>query len=94
MCNIKYEKVFKKREKEIKNIKIYTSSPFLKGYVQSFANKQKVPLKRSPRSVYATEIPLLPASHTASRNTQLTEPYNICVNSAEPYCTTQITNPM
>jgi len=30
--------VFKKRERKIKNIRIYTSSPFLKGYVQSFAN--------------------------------------------------------
>jgi len=31
-------KTIKKREEEIKNIKIYPGSPFLKGYVQSFAN--------------------------------------------------------
>jgi len=31
-------KMVKKREEEIKNTKIYTGSPFLKGYVQSFAN--------------------------------------------------------
>jgi len=31
-----------------KNTKIYTGSPFLKDYIQSFANKQRVPLKRSP----------------------------------------------
>jgi len=30
--------VFKKRERKIKNTKIYTGSPFLKGHVQSFAN--------------------------------------------------------
>jgi len=36
--------VFKKREREIKNTDIYTGSPFLKGYIQSFANKQRVPL--------------------------------------------------
>jgi len=31
-------KKIKKREEKIKNTKIYPSSPFLKGYVQSFAN--------------------------------------------------------
>jgi len=31
-------KKIKKREEEIKNTKIYLGSPFLKGYVQSFAN--------------------------------------------------------
>jgi len=31
-------KMIKKREKEIKNTKIYPGSPFLKGYLQSFAN--------------------------------------------------------
>jgi len=40
-------KVIKKREREIKNTKIYTGSPFLKGYGQSFVNKQIIPLKRS-----------------------------------------------
>jgi len=49
-CDNKYDKAFKKREREIKNTKIYTGSPFLKDYVQSFANKQRVTLKRSPRS--------------------------------------------
>jgi len=31
-------KTIKKREEEIKNTKNYPGSPFLKGYVQSFAN--------------------------------------------------------
>ena len=39
-------KAFKKREREIKNTKIYTGSPFLKDYVQSFANKQRVSLRK------------------------------------------------
>jgi len=38
-----------------KNTKIYTGSPFLKDYIHSFVNKQRVPLKRSPRSVYTKQ---------------------------------------
>jgi len=30
--------VFKKRERKIKNTRFYLGSPFLKGYVESFAN--------------------------------------------------------
>ena len=44
--NNKYNKVFKKRERDIKNTKIYTGSPFLKDYVQSFANQQIIPLTK------------------------------------------------
>jgi len=32
------DKKIKKREEEIKNTKNYAGSPFIKGYVQSFAN--------------------------------------------------------
>jgi len=39
--------VFKKRERKFKNIRFYLGSPFLKGYVQSFANQQGFPLKIS-----------------------------------------------
>jgi len=39
-----YDQAFKKRERTIKNTRFYTGSPFLKGYVQSFVNQQRIPL--------------------------------------------------
>ena len=59
------------REREIKNTKIYTSSPFLNGYVQSFANKKWFSLKRSPRSIQYNIITLAPSKtplHPATHN--------------------------
>jgi len=55
---------FKKREIENKNTKIYTGSPFHKGYVQSFANLQRVPLNRSPSSVQYNTNTLAPSKST------------------------------
>jgi len=52
------------RETEIKNTKIYIGSPFLRGYVHSFANKQRIPLKKSPRSIQLNTITLAPRKST------------------------------
>ena len=82
----KNNKTFKKREREIKNTKIYTGSTFLKGYVQSFANTQRIPLKRSQDQFSIIQTHLLPASQqTAPSNTQ--HPCSQQVNTAP--CSTQ-----
>jgi len=36
--------VFKNSKRKIKNTRVYPGSPFLLGYVHSFANKQSFPL--------------------------------------------------
>jgi len=80
--------VIKKGEREIKNTKVYTGLPFLKGYVQSFSNKQRIPLKRSPRSVQYNTITLAPRKSTLYPATHnLLHPI-----AAVKQCTTQITN--
>ena len=65
--NNRYDKAFKKRERKIKNTKIYTSLPFLKGYVQSFVNQQRILLTKISKisllqyKLFATrKKPLLP----------------------------------
>jgi len=71
-------KVFKKREREIKNTKIYTCSPFLKGYVQSFANKQRVSLKRSKDKFNTIQRFLLPArQHCTPQHTTTLLPVSL-----------------
>jgi len=65
-------KTIKKIKEEIKNTKIYPGSPFLKGYIQSFANYQRFPLKRSQdqfTTLAPSKLSLLPAVHTATCST-------------------------
>jgi len=53
--------ILQKRDQEHQDLYRFT---FLKGYVQSFANKQVIPLKRSPRSVQYNTITLAPRKST------------------------------
>jgi len=85
----RYNKAFKKRERNIKNTKVYTGSPFLKGYVQSFANQQRIPLTKISKINFTQYI--LPVAHKKSLFLQqTTAPYNSCLNYAEPTALNQL----
>jgi len=96
------------REREIKIAMISIGSPFLKGYIQSFPNKQRIPLDKQDQcnttsiTLAPRKTPLHPAAHSPLHSTTV-------VNSTEPYFTLpnykpyaiwkpniqlQITNPM
>jgi len=82
-------KKFNKREKEIKNTKIYNGSPFLKGYVQSFPNKERVSLKK------IAKISLIQHDNLASRKSTLHPAANSVLHSTivVKQCRTLLHNP-
>jgi len=82
-----------RREKEIKNTKIYTGSPFLKGYVQSFAKLAKSFTKKinnisSQQYKHLTprKIPLLPTINNLLHPT-------VVQNNEVTHCSNPITRP-
>jgi len=85
--NMTTEKVIKMREREIKNTKIYTGSPFFKGYVQSFANKQKILLKINKINSIQSQLHLLKAKNPLHTTTHSPLHATTGENSVEPYCT-------
>jgi len=68
--------VFKKKARKNKNTRFYPGSPFLKGYIQSFANQQRFPLTK------ITKISLTKQTLAISKNTQLPAVINLLNPSA------------
>ena len=78
------QEVFKKRERKIKKTRFYPGSPFLKGYVQSFANQQRFSLKRSQQISLTQYNTCTPQANPASSSNLPTKPYSSSSTSTEP----------